>query len=163
MVVPSTTTPSYLVVTTLLALFPSSFFLPPRTGDRTTGCIKKNTLIDQGTMHKHYVKEILFTLAAFAAASPGAAADNAEIRASSEEQQDSRQPASTIMTMGEIVVTGEQDNPAVDLPGSVDVVSEEEIARQNNKTALDALRNVPGIKSGLVVLSGDFFFTYHVK
>ena len=52
------------------------------------------------------------------------------------------------MTMGEIVVSAEQDNPAVDIPGSVDVVSEEEIARQNNKTALDALRNVPGITIG---------------
>ena len=109
-------------------------------------------------MRKNYAKEILFTLVAFAAASPCAATDsaaspeestgNTNIKVPSEKQLSLRQPASTIMTMGEILVTGEQDTPAVDLPGSIDVVSEEEIARQNNKTALDVLRNVPGITIG---------------
>ncbi|MCI5210425.1 MAG: hypothetical protein D3910_16920, partial [Candidatus Electrothrix sp. ATG2] len=99
-------------------------------------------------MRKIYVKEILFTLTTLTAASPATATDSTEPAVFNEEQQTSPQPASTIMTMGEIVVSGEQENPAIDLPGSVDVVGEEELARQNTKTALDALRNVPGITIG---------------
>ncbi len=107
-------------------------------------------------MRKKYAQTTLVTLALLTTASFAKAADNLQQQEQSQqrplpslpEQQNTHQPASTIMTMGEIMVTGEQAPVAVDLPGSIDVVGEEEIARQNNKTALDALRNVPGITIG---------------
>ena len=78
-------------------------------------------------MRNNPKKELLFTLAALTAASPYAIAgitENQEQNTATEipsaEKQMPSPPASTIMTLGEIVVSGKQDNPAVDLPGSVD-------------------------------------------
>jgi len=54
--------PSYLVVVTLLALFPGSTFFLPNRGQNHGVYKKTNTLINQRTMRKKYANELLLTL-----------------------------------------------------------------------------------------------------
>ncbi len=53
-----------------------------------------------------------------------------------------------IMNIGDMTVKAKKVNHSADLPGSVDIIGEDEIAKQEADTALDILRIVPGFAVG---------------
>ena len=73
------------------------------------------------------------------------AAEDASTGQSQEEKENKEQ---VVMNIGDMTVHAKTVNASADFPGSVDVIGEDEISKQEADTALDILRIVPGFAVG---------------